>query len=315
MKRYINLNTHSNSSFRETVVTPYPKRNFVKLSEIADKVMQEKFFLKISEKNTAVSYGGSATLMTTGLESLDRLLTSFKPGQLYVIGSRPGMGKTTFLIQIALNIVSSTNKAVYIQTLEMSAEQIVQRMILQIVDIDPITVWNGNLSKKQKNLMYLCWSIMNAMPIYICDTINASMEEICRFVKNEAKDGVLLIDYFQLLVSYVSRINNSDYIKATSKVSYTLKQLTQETKMPIIVCNQLGRSFELRSDKCPQLQELKQTSTILQDADGVIFVYRDSYYSDDGGDEAELILVKNRNGETGTTHVKFNRSILMFENK
>ena len=153
MKRYINLNTHSNSSFRETVVTPYPKRNFVKLSEIADKVMQEKFFLKISEKNTAVSYGGSATLMTTGLESLDRLLTSFKPGQLYVIGSRPGMGKTAFLIQIALNIVSSTNKAVYIQTLEMSAEQIVQRMILQIVDIDPITVWNGNLSKKQKNLM------------------------------------------------------------------------------------------------------------------------------------------------------------------
>lgn len=296
----------------------FPKRNFVKLSEIAEKVMQEDFFLKISEKNPAVDCVGSATLMATGLESLDRLLTSFKSGQLYVIGSRPGMGKTALLIQIALSIVALTNKSVYIQSLEMTAEQIVQRMISQIVDIDQMTVRSGNLSNNQKNLMYLCWSIMDAMPIYICDTV-ASMEEISRFVKNEAEDGVLLIDYLQLIDAYVDSGNNRAYSKASvnriSEVSCALKQLAQETKMPIIVCSQLTRALEQRSDKRPILQDLRQTGSIEQDVDGVIFVYRNSYYSNDGGDEAELILAKNRNGETGTTYVKFNRSRLMFGNK
>ena len=292
-----------------------PKRNFVKLSEIAEKVMQEKFFLKISEKVPAVDCGGSATLMTTGLKSLDRLLCSFLPGQLYVIGSRPGMGKTVLLIQSALNVVASTNKSVYIQSLEMTAEQIVQRMISQIVDIDIMTVRSGNLSNNQKNLMYLCWSIMDAMPIYICDTVASSMGEISRFVKNEAEDGVLWIDYYQLIDPYVSRSNNRAYSKAMSEVSCALKQLAQEMKMPVIVCSQLARGLELRPDARPQLQDLRQYGTILQDADGVIFVYRDSYYSNDGGEEAELILAKNRNGETGTAHVKFNRSRLMFENK
>ena len=206
----------------------FPKRNFVKLSEIAEKVMQEDFFLKILEKNPAVDCVGSATLMATGLESLDRLLTSFKSGQLYVIGSRPGMGKTALLIQIALSIVALTNKSVYIQSLEMTAEQIVQRMISQIVDIDQMTVRSGNLLNNQKNLMYLCWSIMDAMPIYICDTV-ASMEEISRFVKNEAEDGVLLIDYLQLIDAYVDSGNNRTYSKVSvnrvSEVSCALKQL------------------------------------------------------------------------------------------
>ena len=160
--------------------------------------------------------------------------------------------------------------------------------------------------------------IMDAMPIYICDTV-ASMEEISRFVKNEAEDGVLLIDYLQLIDAHVDSGNNRAYSKASvnriSEVSCALKQLAQETKMPIIVCSQLTRALERRSDKRPILQDLRQTGSIEQDVDGVIFVYRNSYYSNDGGDEAELILAKNRNGETGTTHVKFNRSRLMFENK
>lgn len=296
-----------------------PKRNFVKLSEIAEKVMQEEYFLKISEKVPAIDCGGSATLMVTGLNSLDNMLCSFAPGQLHLIGGRPGMGKTALLIQIALNIVATTKKSVYIQSLEMTAEQIVQRMISQIVDIDQMTVRSGNFSDEQKDLMYLCWSIMDAMPIYICDTVE-SIEKIRSFVKDEAVDGVLLIDYLQLIDAYVDNGNNRAYskdsIKRVSEVSWALKQLAKEKEMPIIVCSQLTRALEQRADKHPVLSDLRQTGSIEQDIDSAIFIYRDSYYSiDDDSNEAELILAKNRNGEIGTAHVKFNRDRLIFENK
>lgn len=295
-----------------------PKRIFVKLSEIAEKVMQEEYFLKISEKVPDCDCGGDGTLITTGLKSLDSMLYSFAPAQLHLIAGRPGMGKTALLTDIAVNIVACTNKSVYIQSLEMSAEQIVQRMIPQIVDIDLRTVYSGNLSKEQKDLMYICWSIMDAMPIYICDTVE-SVEEIRHYVKEEVEDGVLLIDYLQLIDAYVDNGNNRAYsnasVKRVSEVARALKRLAMDKEIPIIVCSQLTRAIESRSDKHPNLRDLRQTGSIEQDVDSVIFIYRDSYYSIDAGNEAELILAKNRNGEIGTAHVKFNSDSLRFEDE
>lgn len=295
-----------------------PKRNFIRLSEIVKKVMEEELFLTEAEKAAPVAGEASAAEMTTGLKALDDMHVSFGPGQMYLIGGRPRIGKTALLIQIAMNIVSSTSKPVYIWSLEMTCEQMVYRMFSQIVDISQRTLQSGDLSGKQKALLYLCWSIMDAMPIYVCDT-TASLEEIRRFAKNEAGNGALLIDYLQLIDAYVDSGNSRAYAMASvqriAEVSSALKQLAQELGIPIIVCSQLTRALEQRADKRPTLQDLRQTCSIEQDLDGVIFIYRDSYYSNDGGDEAELILAKNKNGETGTAYVKFNSDRLIFENK
>lgn len=294
-----------------------PKRNFIRLSEIVKKVMEEELFLTKAEKAALVAGEASAAEMTTGLKALDDMHVSFGPGQMYLIGGRPRIGKTALLIQIAMNIVSSTSKPVYIWSLEMTCEQMVYRMFSQIVDISQRTLQSGDLSGKQKALLYLCWSIMDAMPIYVCDT-TASLEEIRRFAKNEAGNGALLIDYLQLIDAYVDSGNSRAYAMASvqriAEVSSALKQLAQELGIPIIVCSQLTRALEQRADKRPTLRDLRQTCSIEQDLDGVIFIYRDSYYND-GGDEAELILAKNKNGETGTAYVKFNSDRLVFENK
>lgn len=291
--------------------TTSEKTLFVKLSEIAEKIMQEEFFLKETEKVSAVDCGGSATLMATGLEALDCLLTSFEPGDLYVIGSRPSMGKTVLLIQIALNIAASTQKPVYIHSLEMPGDQMVREMITQMTGIDQR---NEYLSNEQKERMYLCWSMMDAMSIYICDTME-TVDEIRRwFAKNEAEEGILLIDYLQLL--HVDRNRHyADIITAIFEGLRALRQLAQEKNMPIIVGSQLTRRLEYRLDKRPRLQDLRESDLIEKEIDGVIFIYRDSYYLNDDGDDAELILAKNPNGETGTAYVKFNRNTLMFENK
>lgn len=294
-----------------------PKRNFIRLSEIVKKVMEEELFLTEAEKAAPVAGKASAARMTTGLKTLDDMHVSFVPGRMYLIGGRPGIGKTALLIQIAMNIVSSTSKPVYIWSLEMTCEQMVRRMLSQIVDISQRTLQSGDLSGKQKALLYLCWSIMDAMPIYVCDT-TASLEEIRRFAKNEAGNGALLIDHLQLIDAYVDTGNSRAYAMASvqriAEVSSALKQLAQELGIPIIVCSQLTRALEQRADKRPTLRDLRQTCSIEQDLDGVIFIYRDSYYND-GGDEAELILAKNKNGETGTAYVKFNSDRLVFENK
>ena len=294
-----------------------PKRNFIRLSEIVKKVMEEELFLTEAEKAAPVAGKASAARMTTGLKTLDDMHVSFVPGRMYLIGGRPGIGKTALLIQIAMNIVSSTSKPVYIWSLEMTCEQMVYRMLSQIVDISQRTLQSGDLSGKQKALLYLCWSIMDAMPIYVCDT-TASLEEIRRFAKNEAGNSALLIDHLQLIDAYVDSGNSRAYAMASvqriAEVSSALKQLAQELEIPIIVCSQLTRALEQRADKRPTLRDLRQTCSIEQDLDGVIFIYRDSYYND-GGDEAELILAKNKNGETGTAYVKFNSDRLVFENK
>ena len=206
----------------------YSNRSFVKISEIVEKVMEKQFFLKKTKKIPAVDCGGSATIMTTGVKSLDSLLGSFIPGQLYLIGGAPIVGKESLLLRIALNIVASTtNKPVYILSLEMTAEEMVRRMIPNIINIDLTTarIRSGNFSKMQKNLMYLCWAIMDAIPIYVCDTF-VSKEEISRFVENQAGDGALLIDYhLRFIDEYINNENNIVYLKSTLGIIYHMDDI------------------------------------------------------------------------------------------
>ena len=146
--------------------------------------MEEELFLTKAEKAAPVAGKASAAGMTTGLKTLDDMHVSFVPGRMYLIGGRPGIGKTALLIQIAMNIVSSTSKPVYFWSLEMTCEQMVRRMLSQIVDVSQRTAQSGDLSSKQKALLYLCWSIMDAMPIYMCDT-TASLRKFAVLLKTK----------------------------------------------------------------------------------------------------------------------------------
>ena len=164
-----------------------------------------------------------------------------------------------------------------------------------------MTISSENLSKEQKDLMYHYCSIMDAIPIYICDTFG-SIKEIARYVKEEVEDGVLLVDYLQLIDSNVENGNNRTYsnasVKRVLKIPMTLKWLAKDKEMPIIVCSQLLGAVEYHSDKHPTLRDLREADSIEQHLDSVVFIYCYSYYYIDGGNEDELIIVKNRNGET-----------------
>ena len=285
---------------------------FLKLSEVVTDIMHEKFSLNDSDKTSDIDYGSSGYTMKTGIASLDEMLDSFDKGHLYAIGGRPFMGKKTLLSQAAINIVSSTNKSAYIISLEMPAELVVLRMISQIIDIDQISLRTGKLSQNQKELICTCWAIMDAMPIYICDTSPLSMEEIDSLVKDEVLDGILMIDYIQLIDTYNK--------KTTAEIWHALKLLSVRQDIPVVVTTQLSRAVEYHAGQRPVLQDLGSACCIEQDIDGVIFIRSDAYYSNrhaffsnNGGNDAELILAKNYRGPIGTAHVKFNRARLLFE--
>lgn len=265
------------------------KLHFEKISSITDAVMHEKYLPEDSDKMSLSERAGSGEIMKSGIDSLDDMLCSFENGHLYVIGGRPGAGKNALMLQIARNIASTVNKPVYILSLEMSGEQIVQRMISQAVR-------NGNLSERQRQQI-------STMPVYICDS-TAGIEEIKRFVKEEINDGILLIDYLQLIDSGIDKANTAFHL-STTEIARELNRLAKEKNIPVVVCSQLSGAVEQRPDNRPVLQDLNNKE---QYFDGVIFICRNS-----SDEDAELILAKNHHVPTGTVKVKFNRERSLFE--
>lgn len=297
---------HGFKNINDTVAN---KKLFVKISEIADKIMQEEFSLMETEKVPLIDHSSSTTIMTTGVESLDCLLPSFETGNVYLISGRTRMGKTAFLIQVALNIAIPTKRSVYVQSLDLLENQIVRRMISQMAGIGKKAESGETLSGEEKKRMYSCWAMMDNLPIYISDKI-VGVDVISQVMKNEVENGILFIDYFQLIY-FEKRYMDLDTERLD--ILRTLKQLAKEKNMTIILCSQLSRVVDYHWDKRPKLQDFRRG--VEKEVDGVIFIYRDAYYSKDGGDNAELILAKNPNGKTGTAYVRFNENTGMFEDK
>ena len=298
------------NGFKNINDTVANKKFFVKISEIADKIMQEEFSLLETEKMPLIDHGGSTTIMTTGVESLDSLLPSFETGNVYLICGRSSMGKKELLFQIALNIAASTQKSVYVQSLNLLENQIVRRMISQMAGIGIKTGSEEVLAVEEKDCMYSCWSMMDNLPIYISNKI-VGVEVLSQFMKNEVENSILFIDYFQLI--FFERKEYMDLDTERLEILRTLKQLAKEKNMTIILCSQLSRAVDYHSDKRPKLQDFRRG--VEKEVDGVIFIYRDAYYSKDAGDNVELILAKNPNGKTGTAYVRFNEKTGMFEDK
>ena len=244
----------------------------------------------------------AATGQPTGFSALDRVLVGMGPGDLILVGARPGMGKTSFAMNIASKVALQSKKTVCVFSLEMSAEQLVSRMLSSEALVDSYAIRSGNLSNEDWDKIARASSVLSECDILIDDTAGisaAGMRAKLRRIKNL---GLIVIDYLQLMQSDNTKKNDSR-VNDVADISRNLKLMAKDLKVPIICCAQLSRGPESRTDKRPMLSDLRDSGAIEQDADVVMFLYRDEYYdtAEKNGEiqnTAEVIVAKNRHGST-----------------
>ncbi len=252
----------------------------------------------------------------TGFSDLDVITTGFHPSDLVVIAARPGMGKTSFCLNIAQYAGTKKQIPVAIFSLEMSQEQIAQRLLCGEARIDAGRVRRGILSENDwKKLAEAAGRLADSV-IFIDDSPSISVLELrakARRLKYERNLGLVIVDYLQLMRGHTRPENRQQEI---SEISRSLKAMARELQLPVMAVSQLSRAVEQRSPKRPQLSDLRESGAIEQDADVVMFIYRDDYYNSDSKKKgvAELIVAKQRNGPVGTVELAFIEQFTRFEN-
>ena len=234
----------------------------------------------------------------TGYGKLDAVLVGLGKGDLVLVGARPGMGKTAFALNLATNIAHSTGKAVCIFSLEMSNVQLVTRMLSSEALVDSLALRSGALSPDQWNKLAGASSYLSSCNVYIDDTVGINVTGMKAKLRRIKDLGLVVVDYLQLMQSD-RRVDNR--VQEVADISRNLKLLAKELGVPVICCAQLSRGPENRTDKRPMLADLRDSGAIEQDADIVMFLYRDEYYNSqsEGVSKAEVIIAKNRHGSLG----------------
>ncbi len=235
----------------------------------------------------------------TGFSGLDRVLVGLGKSDLILIGARPGMGKTSFAMNIAVSVAQRTKQAVCVFSLEMSGEQLASRVLSSEALIDSYKMRSGELSDPEdwEKLAHAS-ARLSECDIYVDDTTGITVTGMKAKLRRVRNLGLVVIDYLQLMQSD-RRIDNR--VQEVAEISRNLKLLAKELKVPVITCAQLSRGPESRTDKTPMLSDLRDSGAIEQDADVVMFLYRDDYYKDDPDkpNTASVIIAKNRHGSTG----------------
>lgn len=253
---------------------------------------------------------GEVTGAKTGFSGLDRMLIQMGKGDFIIVGARPGMGKTSFALNIATNVAKSSGKAVAIFSLEMSAEQLVSRIISSEAMVDSKTLRTGQLSPEDWGNVAEIVSGLSGCDIYIDDTSQITTTEMRSKLRRIKDLGLVVIDYIGLMQATTNIDNRA---QAVGEISRNLKMMAKDFGIPIVCCAQLNRGTESRpgAGKRPTLSDLRDSGQIEQDADIVLFLYRDEYYKDISGVQdddptaaeaanvAEVIVAKNRHGENG----------------
>jgi len=242
------------------------------------------------------------TGVPTGFDELNRRTGGFHGGELIIIAGRPGMGKSSFAVNIAESASIHSGVPVAIFNLEMSKSMIVNRILCSQALVDSSKVRMGDFTGEDWQQLGAVMDKVAMAPIYIDDTASVTVSEIrakCRRLKQAKNLGLIVIDYLQLMQGSSRSDNRQQEI---SEISRSLKVLAKELDIPVIALSQLARTCESRSDKRPMLSDLRESGAIEQDADMVMFLYRDEYYNKDSEDKnlAECIIAKQRSGETGT---------------
>lgn len=257
--------------------------------------------------------GEDITGLSSGYRALDKMTAGFHADELIIIAARPGVGKTAFALNIAQNIGIHTDETVAIFSLEMGAEQLVNRMLCAQGNIDASRLRTGNLNEADMNGLVVAMAELSSANIFIDDTPGIRVAEIrakARRLKQEQDNlGLIIIDYLQLIEGSGRESRQQE----VSEISRQLKKLAKELDVPVIAISQLSRSVESRQDKRPILSDLRESGSIEQDADIVAFLYREDYYrSEDGQEEdsqdknvVEVIIEKNRSGARGTVYLSF----------
>ena len=252
----------------------------------------------------------------SGFIDLDEKISGLNDSDLIIVAARPAMGKSAFVLNIASFVAMHDKVPVMIFSLEMSKEQLVKRILSSESEIDSMKLNNANLDSDEWLKLGEASGRLSDIPIYIDDTPALSSSEIrakCRKAKLEKNVGLIIIDYLQLMES---RTNNASRQQEISEISRSLKILAKELDVPVIALSQLSRATESRADHRPMLSDLRESGSIEQDADIVMFLHREDYYDKETEKKniAEVIIAKNRNGETGTVELAWMGKYTKFAN-
>lgn len=265
--------------------------------------------------NAAVRDPDGLTGVKSHFIDLDRVTSGFQKSDLILIAARPSMGKTAFALNIALN-AAVNDVVVAIFSLEMSKGQIGHRLLSLMSGIDAQRLNTGKVSEEEMNEMVQASESISATKIFIDDTPGISVMELrskARRLKQEHGLDIVFIDYLQLMQGSIRR-NAESRQQEISEISRSLKALARELNVPVIALSQLSRGVELRAEKKPQLSDLRESGSLEQDADIVMFLYREEYYNRDTDkkNSAELIIAKNRNGPTTSIGLQFTKECMKF---
>ncbi len=260
---------------------------------------------------------GNVTGISTGFTDLDSRTAGFQPSDFILIAARPSMGKTALALNIAQHAVLKENRCVAIFSLEMSKEQLTNRLFAMESHVDSQKIRTGELSEQEWADLIESAGIIGESRLIIDDTPAISVQEMrskCRKYKMEFGLEMIIIDYLQLM-SGIGRSSDSRQ-QEISDISRSLKALARELNVPVVSLSQLSRAVESRSDHRPMLSDLRESGAIEQDADVVMFIYRDDYYNQDSDKKgiAEVIIAKQRNGPIGTVELSWQPSLTKFAN-
>ncbi len=303
----------------EDILSDTEKQVFdiVQKRSISDFVsIKEVVLATLDTIEAAAGNKGGVTGIASGFYDLDYKTAGFQPSDLILIAARPSMGKTAFVLNIAEHAVLKLNVTTAIFSLEMSQVQMVNRMLAMNSRVDSQLIRTGNLNDEHWAKLMESARKIGESNLIIDDTPGISISEMrskCRKYKLEHNLGMIIIDYLQLMSGSKKSESRQQEI---SDISRSLKALARELKCPVLACSQLSRAVEQRPDKRPMLSDLRESGAIEQDADVVMFIYRDEYYNHDSEKKgiAEIIIGKQRNGPTGTIELKSQLEYTRFNN-
>ena len=260
---------------------------------------------------------GVATGISSGFSDFDQMTSGFHPSDLIILAARPAMGKTAFALNLALNAAMKSKKGVLLFSLEMSSSQLLQRLLSIEAGIGLQKIRNGFLDSDDWGKLGLASMKLSNSEINIADLPNVNVLEIraiARRLKAAGKLDMIIIDYLQLIKGNSTRGDNRQ--QEISEISRALKGIARELDIPIIALSQLSRATEQRADRRPMLSDLRESGAIEQDADMVMFLYRDDYYNEESEDKGltEVIIGKQRNVPVGTIKLRFFHEYTKFEN-
>lgn len=280
------------------------KQDFKRINEVLVEVIET------TETKSEAYKSGKITGITTGYRDLDSILGGLQRSDLIIVAARPSVGKTAFALNVAQNVAVRTNETVAVFSLEMSAEQLVTRMVSAEGNLEASKMRMGDLGTEDWSKLATAAGVLGGTNIVIDDSPGITVHDIrskCRRLKKQEGLGLIVIDYLQLITGSGKGRGAENRQQEVSEISRTLKHLARELDVPVIALSQLSRGVEQRQDKRPMMSDLRESGSIEQDADIVAFLYRDDYYDKETEKKniIEIIIAKQRNGPVGTVELVF----------